>query len=85
MIKEPKDTSWACSARNSFDRFGCFMRQMYAMLMTFSLQVFQKAKVAKHGQYGNITEECYKGKKGHTQVYHSATIRRMERIGHKVP
>ncbi len=45
VINKPKDTSWACSARNSFDRFGCFMRQMNAMLLTVSVPVFQKEHV----------------------------------------
>ncbi len=47
MINKPKDTSWACSAGNSFDRFGCFMRQMNAMLLTVSVPVFQKEHVFK--------------------------------------
>ncbi len=45
VINKPTDTSWACSAGNSFDRFGCFMRQMYAMLLTVSVPVFQKEQV----------------------------------------
>jgi len=45
VINKPKDTSWACSAGNSFDRFGCFMRQMYAMLLTVSVPIFQKEQV----------------------------------------
>ncbi len=42
VINKPKDTSWACSAGN---RFGCFIRQMYAMLLTVSVPVFQKEQV----------------------------------------
>lgn len=45
VINNPQDKSWACSAGNSFDRFGCFMRQMYAMLLTVSVPIFQSEQV----------------------------------------
>lgn len=45
LVNNPDDKSWACSAGNSLNQFGCFMRQMYAMLLTVSLPIFQTEQV----------------------------------------
>lgn len=45
VVGNPNDTSWACSAGNSLKTLGCFMRQMYAMLLTVSIPLFQKENV----------------------------------------
>ncbi|XP_035247615.1 uncharacterized protein LOC118213075 [Anguilla anguilla] len=41
------DKSWACSAGNSLNQFGCHMRQMYAMTLTVSIPIFQPEQVFK--------------------------------------